>query len=259
MATKSGYQRFGIDATPDRVNVDFMSEARTGTTRERIISAAAELLAEGGIEAVSTRAVAAAAGVQAPALYRQFGDKQGLLDAVAAHGFEQYLAAKRTVPPGPDPVADLRRGWDTHVGFGLAHPAFYVLMYGVPQPGRRPGAAGDAHRILLGMLERVAEAGRLKVPPETAASIVHAACTGVTLSLIADPSGDGDHELSAHTRDMVLASITTDEQPAEDTSLSARALALDMTLNRQSHPLSPAEAALLKDWLHRLATGSAGQ
>ncbi|WP_433272080.1 TetR/AcrR family transcriptional regulator [Actinosynnema sp. CS-041913] len=234
-----------------------MTEVKTGTTRERIIAAAAELLADGGIEAVSTRAVAAAAGVQAPALYRLFGDKQGLLDAVAAHGFERYLGTKRTLPPSDDPVDDLRRGWDSHVEFGVSHPAFYVLMYGVPQPGRRPAAAEDAHRILLGMLERVAEAGRLRVPVETAASIVHAAGTGVTLSLIGDPSKQGDPELSARTREMVLAAITNDEQPRLDASLTARALALDTALNRQPHPLTPTEAALLRDWLQRLATGNA--
>ncbi|WP_309113299.1 TetR/AcrR family transcriptional regulator [Saccharothrix sp.] len=229
-----------------------MGEQRTVTTRERIIEAAAELLADGGIDAVSTRAVAAAAGVQAPALYRLFGDKQGLLDAVTAHGFERYLMAKKAVAPSDDPVEDLRRGWDLHVEFGLTHPAFYVLMYGVPQPGRRPTAADDAYRLLVGILERVAEGGRLKVPVETAASIVHATNTGVTLSLISAEEKDPD--VSTRTRDMVLASITTDELPQEDTTLSARALALDSTLNRQTHPLSPAEAALLRDWLHRLAS-----
>ncbi|MBB5960115.1 AcrR family transcriptional regulator [Saccharothrix tamanrassetensis] len=232
-----------------------MAEVKTGTTRARIIAAAAELLAEGGIDAVSTRAVATAAGVQAPALYRLFGDKQGLLDAVAAHGFERYLATKREAPAGADPVDDLRRGWDSHVEFGSTHPAFYVLMYGVPQPGRRRAAAREAHRILLGILERAAEAGRLRMPAEAAASIVHAAATGVTLSLIADPSGDGDPDLSAHTRELVLAAVTTGERSDQDASLSARALALDMTLNRQTHPLTPAEAALLRDWLRRLATG----
>ena len=50
---------------------------------ERMLRAAADLLQTGGIEAVSTRAVAAAAGVQPPTIYRQFGDKDGLLDAVA--------------------------------------------------------------------------------------------------------------------------------------------------------------------------------
>ncbi|NED93539.1 helix-turn-helix transcriptional regulator, partial [Streptomyces sp. SID11233] len=43
--------------------------------RERIVAAATELLEESGREAVTTRAVAARAGVQAPAIYRLFGDK----------------------------------------------------------------------------------------------------------------------------------------------------------------------------------------
>ena len=55
--------------------------------RQRICDAAAEAAGRGRRDAVSTRAVSAAAGVQAPTLYRLFGDKDGLLDAVADHGF----------------------------------------------------------------------------------------------------------------------------------------------------------------------------
>ncbi|MFC7739831.1 TetR/AcrR family transcriptional regulator [Nocardiopsis composta] len=109
-----------------------MSSEKTPEPRRRILEAAAGLLAEGGPEAASTRAVAAAAGVQAPTLYRLFGDKQGLLEALAAHGFERYLADKQELGATDDPVADLRRGWDLHVDFGLARPALYVLMYGTP-------------------------------------------------------------------------------------------------------------------------------
>ena len=64
------------------------------STRDRIVEAAAGLLTEDGREAVSTRAVSAAARVQAPTIYRLFGDKQGLLDAVASHGFASYLRGK---------------------------------------------------------------------------------------------------------------------------------------------------------------------
>ncbi|MFE7939207.1 hypothetical protein ACFU46_17830 [Streptomyces griseoincarnatus] len=35
-------------------------------------------------------------------------------------------------------MADLYRGWDLHVGFRVRHPAFYMLMYGTVQRGRRP-------------------------------------------------------------------------------------------------------------------------
>lgn len=84
--------------------------------------AAAEFLESGGRDALTTRAVAASAGVQAPAIYRLFGDKRGLIDAVAEHGYQAYLSTKRPTG-GLDPVDGLRVGWDLHVEFGLANPA----------------------------------------------------------------------------------------------------------------------------------------
>jgi AcrR family transcriptional regulator len=233
-----------------------MAAEKATPTRERILAAAADLLATGGTEAVSTRAVAAAASVQAPTLYRLFGDKQGLLDAVTAHGFEQYLAQKKNLTPSNDPVEDLRRGWDSHVEFGLTHAPFYVLMYGVPRPEHRTAAAVEAHRILVGLLERTGAAGRLRLPPHTAANMVHAACTGVTLHLIATPQGDRDPDLSPRTREAILAAVTTDTGPADaaEASPASSALALDASLAEQSHPLTTAESALLHEWLHRIAT-----
>ncbi|HEX5811837.1 MAG TPA: TetR/AcrR family transcriptional regulator, partial [Pseudonocardia sp.] len=136
-------------------------------SRARIVEAAAHLLASGGRDAVTTRGVAAAAGVQAPAIYRLFGDKTGLLDAVAEHGFDTYLAQK-TVRPSGDPVDDLRTGWDLHVGFGLANPALYTLMYGDPRPGAATPAAVQAKQMLRAHVRRVAEAGRLRVGEELA-------------------------------------------------------------------------------------------
>ncbi|XGU18101.1 TetR/AcrR family transcriptional regulator [Rhodococcus sp. 3Y1] len=64
-----------------------------------------------------------------PALYRQFGDKDGLLAAVVEAGFFEYLEGKRAATPSDDPVADLRAGWDAHTAFALAHPAHYRLMH----------------------------------------------------------------------------------------------------------------------------------
>jgi len=56
------------------------------------VEVAAKLLATQGLDAVTTRSVALAAGVQAPTIYRIFGDKNGLLDAVVQHGWATYLA-----------------------------------------------------------------------------------------------------------------------------------------------------------------------
>ncbi|WP_405165621.1 hypothetical protein OG203_11285 [Nocardia sp. NBC_01499] len=131
---------------------------------------------------------------------------------MTAHGLEQYLAHKHALTPTGDPVEDLRRGWDSHTEFGLTHPAFYVLIYGSPQPGHRPAAGAEAYRLLVGQLDRVAAAGRLRMPPEQAARLIHAANTGVTLSLIATPSGERDPDLSPRTREIALAAIATSEE-----------------------------------------------
>jgi AcrR family transcriptional regulator len=114
------------------------------------VQAAARLLAEGGREAVSTRAVAAAAGVQAPTIYRQFGDMRGLLDEVASYGFSTYLRDKTRRERAEDPVEDLRQGWDLHVEFGVANPALYKLMYGDPVPGASPPRPGKPPRSCAG-------------------------------------------------------------------------------------------------------------
>jgi AcrR family transcriptional regulator len=206
-------------------------------------------VAEGGVEAASTRAVASAAGVQAPTLYRLFGDKQGLLDAVAEHGFATYLVSKQAQLVTDDPIADLARGWDLHVAFGVENPGLYVLMYG---GGRRQPAEG--RRLLAAMLDRAAAAGRLRVPVGTATELVSAASVGITLRLIADP----DPELSARVRDRVLASISTDA-PAGDgdgagAGVAAHAVALRAVLADHPELLGSAETGLMLAWLDRVAS-----
>src|SRR4051812_28737058 len=161
----------------------------TATTRERLLRAAADLLTSGGRDAVSTRAVSAAAGVRAPTLYRLFGDKEGLLDAVVAYGFEEYLADKKALDLTDDPVADLSRSWDLQVDFGLSKPAFYILMYGEARSGEGR-AGGEAVPILHGLVGRVAAAGQLRMSVERAAHLMYAPGGGVVLSLLAPPPAE---------------------------------------------------------------------
>lgn len=229
-----------------------MSVQKDPDTRERIVREAARLLTESGGEPVSTRAVCTAAGVGAPTLYHHFGDKRGLLDAVAAHGFEEYLRSKRAQPGTGDPVDDLRRGWDLHVEYGRTHPAFYTLMYGT---SRTPPVAEEAHRILLGLLEAVARAGRLRVPVDTAAKMIHAAGVGVTLGVIA---GACDDETSERTREAVLTAVTVPPEEADGAGASAadRAAALRAALAADPPVrLTGPERALLGQWLDQIADG----
>lgn len=77
-----------------------MASSASASAKQRILDATAELFAESADGDVSTRAICDRAEVKAPTLYHHFGDKEGLLDAVVAHGFEEYLATKRSTESG---------------------------------------------------------------------------------------------------------------------------------------------------------------
>ncbi|TDD23871.1 TetR/AcrR family transcriptional regulator [Nonomuraea diastatica] len=226
--------------------------------RDAILDAAADLLAREGRDAVSTRAVCKAAGVQAPILYRLFGDKQGLLDAVASRGLTSYIAEKRRITPSEDPLDDLRRGWDAHVGFGLAEPALYSLIYGSPRPGAEPEGAKQAAEILAGLVHRVALAGRLRVPEERAARVVHAAGRGTTLALIATSEAERDMEAARIVREAVIHAISEPAPAAASTRAGDDVVAGAITLKAalgDLKVLSPSESRLLGDWLDRIIEG----
>jgi len=209
-----------------------------------------DLLSRGGRDALTTRAVAVAAGVQAPTIYRLFGDKNGLVDAVAEHGFALYLQEKKARPPNPDPVEDLRIGWDLHVGFGLANPALYSLMYGDPRPGVMAPAAVAAYQVLHRLIRRLAVAGLLRVPEERAADLVHASGCGTVLTLLGMPAQRRDLTLSETAREAVIACITTGAPALR--SPAAAAITLGAALPSDT-TLSPGERMLMSEWLDRLA------
>ena len=230
--------------------------------RDAIERVALELLESGGPSAVTTRAVAAAAQVQAVAIYRACGDMGALLDAAVQRGFRQYLELKTDRVRLEDPVDDLRRGWDLHVGFGLEHPHLYALMYGRPNESPPGTAAVQADAVLLELVQAVARAGRLRTDVASSARVVHAAGCGVTLSLIGVPDADRDPQLSERVREAVLTSLTVDAPAASNRSDGApartvHAVALAATLHDGApSPLTQAETYLLSEWLDRLGRGS---
>ena len=263
------------------ISDDTTPAGATDDVRARIVAAAVGLIAEGGRDAATTRAVAAAAGVQPPAIYRQFGDMRGLLDAAAREALAAYVREKAARTPSGDPVEDLRRGWDLHVAFGLAHPAVYALIYGDPTGGAPPAAAREGEAHLHALVSRVAAAGRLGVGVAHAVRLIAAAGNGVTLALLAAPPEARDPRLAGAMREAVLAAVVTAASretapagalvgepsgPPDDTRrtpdrVAAWAVALravlaeegDGALGETPNALTPAERHLLGEWLDRLA------
>jgi len=234
----------------------------TGTRdsiRERIIDAAAGLLSEQGRAAVTTRGVAERAGVQAPTIYRLFGDKDGLLDAVAEHVMVSFATAKASAVASAaaiDPVDGLRHGWDMTIDFGLANPGLFVF-FSDPARGQRSPAVQAGTQLLAERVHRVALTGRLRVSEERAVELIYAAGTGAILAILARPAAGRGRRLADTMFDAVLCQILAqadDSREAAAGGITAHAVALRANA-AQLRSLSAGERALLAEWLERIIEG----
>ena len=227
---------------------------RRSDTRAKIIEVAAQFLREQGPAAVTTRGVAEAAGVQAPMIYRLFGDKDGLLEAVAEHVMATFVSAKAAVVQAAsdgniDPLEDLRAGWLSQIDFGLANPSLFRLLSD-PERGLRSPAAQSGKRVLEARVHRVAVTGRLRVSEQHAVALIQAAGTGVIQTQLATPVPERDRSLGVSMYEAVLAQILTDAPTPADagpiaTTVAFRAIAPQLDM------LSDGEQRLLGEWLDR--------
>ncbi|MFD7164807.1 TetR/AcrR family transcriptional regulator [Streptomyces violascens] len=220
------------------------------TARERILEATTQLLASSDALAISTRAICERAKVGGPEIYRQFGDKQGLLAAVADLGFDRFLANKRRNPRTDDPVADLRTAWDSHVTFALANPHLYRLMF-TPSGEPKPQAVKEAQALLLEALARCGDAGRLRMAPELAGQSILAANVGVCIMMLSFPELFGSLDISQAVRDAVIGKVTGDEQ--EDTRIEA-ATVLARALAGTLTGTAPVDDATIEQVAHALGS-----
>ncbi len=172
-----------------------------------LLKAASALMVETKSWDFSLRELARRAGVSHNAPYNHFADKQALLTALAADGFDQLSAcmtqaAAGCVTPGD---AFLSIGL-AYVRFGLSHPQHYRLMFGScfkslgePPPANIVTAAAAAKgvlhrasRLALGRDDQAA----LDITVLTAWSLVH----GLTLLFLDGLAGEPPS-------DMVIAAV----------------------------------------------------
>ena len=140
-----------------------------GDLRTAVLRSAAKLLEKEGLAALSLREVARRAGVSHNAPYRHFPDRDALLAALAAEGFER-LAEALQANAGRDMGA-------AYVRFALDQPQRFRLMFGgLLRLERHPElarASAEAHGALVAAMRAQKEIQ----DPETAAaaawSLVH--------------------------------------------------------------------------------------
>lgn len=103
------------------------SDSTSGDARGRLLDAARAELVEQGLAGLSLRGIARRAEVSHAAPKYFFGDRAGLLTAIATAGFDELTAQLRLVASGEE--RDLGGLGRAYVHFGLDHPALFELMF----------------------------------------------------------------------------------------------------------------------------------
>ncbi|QHY94682.1 Fatty acid metabolism regulator protein [Streptomyces sp. S4.7] len=195
-------------------------QRRSAARLARILDACAELLDETGYEELSTRAVADRAGVPIGSVYRFFGNKRDMADALARRNLDSYVQrVERRL--AAIPAADWRSAIDavldeylamkrTVPGFGLVDFGTRIPA-GAPGPAPAPTPAGEPvpdpnHRVadrlttlLAAQLRRAPDAALRR----TVLVAVEAADALFQLAFRGHASGDPD--VIAETRELVRA------------------------------------------------------
>jgi AcrR family transcriptional regulator len=221
--------------------------------RTRSIEVALQLLKEGGRDALTTRAVADAAGIQAPTLYRLFGDKRGLLDAVVEYSYVSVFKTKKAQKYDPDPLENLRKAWEHNTKYGLENPILYALLVGDPRPGFPSPVTQIVQQRLGETIHQIALAGRLRVTEKQAVELVYAASTGAVLALLAMPEEQRDLRLAQDACEAVIAAITNDSPTSNKPGAEAAAITLKAALP-EVKSLTDGERLFLTELLDRIAT-----
>lgn len=120
---------------------------RAETTAE-IKKVALALMASGGPDAITLRAIAREMGMTANAIYGYFATRDDLVTTLISNVYTS-LADTVDAAPAQDPAARIQAWAHAFRNWALANPEGFRLIYGDPVPGYRPpegGAAPEAAR-----------------------------------------------------------------------------------------------------------------
>lgn len=116
---------------------------RTPELADRFVAETIAIIESDGVEGVTTRAAATAAGSSLASLNQLFGGRTGLLDAVALRGFELLRDDLDQVGSSPDPRERLLGLCVTYRRVAGERPRLLRLMYSQPHAAFNPDAGDE--------------------------------------------------------------------------------------------------------------------
>ena len=169
-----------------------------GNLRRALLDAALDTIATEGVAALNLRALARRCGVSHAAPTHHFGDRQGLLTAIATEGYDGLAAA--TAATWAETASFLEVGV-AYVRYAVTHPGHFAVMFRPELVDRtdpelvRASTASAA--MLYGPVDSVAkvegDAERRRIAATAAWALVHGIATlwlQGSLRVDAGPMGD---------------------------------------------------------------------
>ena len=180
---------FAPTAGPDRSQLDGPGTPglpELGDTEAAIYEAARDILAEGGLEALSMRALAARVGTTPTAIYHYFQNKEELIERVVVRGFREFESSLRGAIED-HPVGSLDRLaaiGEAYLRFAIEREQYFKITFGMAGCPRElddvPARGG--YDVLRRCVVDAMEAGTIRQgDPDTVAlymwSVVHGLVT----------------------------------------------------------------------------------
>lgn len=165
-----------------------LSRSDVAHFRERLCAAAADLFARHGTETVTMRQIANAIGVSPMTPYRYFKDKDDILAAVRARGFDGLAQALEQAHASASGGAGAKGAavGEAYIAFAFSQPNTYKLMFDLHQSNEADypdlaRAAARAGATMTHYVEKLVEEGVLAGDPGEIGRMFWAAAHGAVV------------------------------------------------------------------------------
>jgi len=151
-------------------------------TANSLLDAAERIVEVDGVDRLTVRRVAEAAGTTTRGVYSVFGSKDGLVVALGRRAFDLLRDELEALPATGDPAADLvEAGLLVWRPFVLSHPALFeiAVQRAIPYPGLASEFRPAAAEAMAGLVRRVERLDLGDRTPRDATRAFHALCEGL--------------------------------------------------------------------------------
>jgi AcrR family transcriptional regulator len=203
--------------------IDLDREQRREQMRKRILDASMKLFFRRSYENVTMRNIAAEIGFSPATIYRYFSDKDEIFFALRGEGFAKFHQRQLVERKSEDPAVRLREHAAAYIGFALAEPEYYEIMFLMRAPIERMAekeewaATVKSLDLLREDLQRAYEAGviRASMPGQlhlTFWSMIHGVLSLVLSKRLAAHTTLPDDELVAQVVDCFLSGFLIESE-----------------------------------------------